>query len=409
MPNAKERGVWFLATFLIIVISFISYSKFFSNTELQTQSGEITIGTSPPESMIPKNKTSVHDQRLNAQNDLENLLLNIKTLKPLNPQVWAVDRWKEIEQFLREGEALYRTTRYHLAQKKYRQATIMVRDLASRVESVKLDNLREGDLAIKNWNSVKAERAFQIVLSIEPNNPDGLNGLKRSKVLEEVKILLSQGEKYEKANQLDKAKKFYESALLLDKNALGAKVAIVRINFKLRPTYYRSYMSSGLKLVRQNRLEEAEIFVRKAQAIENRAETLELLSLIDSKRLTNNINRHLKVASAAEKEEKWDLAVKSFNSAIRLDPAMNSIIKKKKKAEARALLDQNIEAILTEKNDLASRADFEIAKSLLKQARLSVPRNKHIRAQIKKLEKRLETSRMSTETSRVYAKEKKPN
>ena len=359
--------------------------------------------------MNPKNKTSVHDQRLNAQNDLENLLLNIKTLKPLNPQVWAVDRWKEIEQLLSEGEALYRTTRYHLAQKKYRQATIMVRDLASRVESVKLDNLREGDLAIKNWNSVKAERAFQIVLSIEPNNPDGLNGLKRSKVLEEVKILLSQGEKYEKANQLDKAKKFYESALLLDKNALGAKVAIVRINFKLRPTYYRSYMSSGLKLVRQNRLEEAEIFVRKAQAIESRAETLELLSLIDSKRLTNNINRHLKEASAAEKEEKWDLAVKSFNSAIRLDPAMNSIIKKKKKAEARALLDQNIEAILTEKNDLASRADFEIAKSLLKQARLSVPRNKHIRAQIKKLEKRLETSRMSTETSRVYAKEKKPN
>lgn len=409
MPNAKERGVWFLATFLIIVISFISYSKFFSNTELQTQSGEITIGTPPPESMIPKNKTSVHDQRLNAQNDLENLLLNIKTLKPLNPQVWAVDRWKEIEQFLREGEALYRTTRYHLAQKKYRQATIMVRDLASRVESVKLDNLREGDLAIKNWNSVKAERAFQIVLSIEPNNPDGLNGLKQSKVLEEVKILLSQGEKHEKANQLDKAKKFYESALLLDKNALGAKVAIVRINFKLRPTYYRSYMSSGLKLVRQNRLEEAEIFVRKAQAIENRAETLELLSLIDSKRLTNNINQHLKEASAAEKEEKWDLAVKSFNSAIRLDPAMNGIIKKKKKAEARALLDQNIEAILTEKNDLASRADFEIAKSLLKQARLSVPRNKHIRAQIKKLEKRLETSRMSTETSRVYAKEKKPN
>ena len=358
---------------------------------------------------IPKNKTSAQDQRLNAQKDLENLLLNIKILKPLNPQVWATDRWKDIEKFLSEGEALYRATRYHLAQKKYRQADTMVRDLARRAESVKLDNLREGNTALKNWNSVKAERAFQIVLSIEPNNPDGLNGLKQSKVLEEVKILLSQGEKHEKANQLDKAKKFYESALLLDKNALGAKVAIVRINFKLRPTYYRSYMSSGLKLVRQNRLEEAEIFVRKAQAIENRAETLELLSLIASKRLTNNINRHLKVASAAEKEEKWDLAVKSFNSAIRLDPAMNSIIKKKKKAEARALLDQNIEAILTEKNDLASRADFEIAKSLLKQARLSVPRNKHIRAQIKKLEKRLETSRMSTETSRVYAKEKKPN
>lgn len=388
------------------MFGYISYLKIYSNTALESQSTNITPDSRSSE-LIPKDKTAEQDQRINAQKNLEELLLHMSRLKPLNPQVWATDHWKEIEKLLSEGESLYRRTRYRLAQKKYRQAITTIETLAGSAESIKTNKLREGNLAIKNWNSVKAEKAFKTALSIEPNNTDGLDGLKRTKVLEEVKILLIQGEKYEKINQLNKAKKLYESALILDKNALGAKVAIVRINFKLRPTYYRSYMSSGLKLVRQNRLEEAESFVRKAQAIENRTETQELLSLIDSKRLTRDINKHLKQANAAEKEEKWDLAVKSFSSAIQLDPAMSSVIKKKKKAEARLSLDQNIEILLSVQDDFKNRADFEKARSLLKQARLSVPKDKRIRAQIKKLEEKIETSRISASTTRVCVEEKK--
>ena len=393
------------AALLAIIFGYISYLKFFSNTAVESQSTSITPDTQSSES-IAKDKTVVQDQRINAQKNLEELLLHMSRIEPLNPQVWATDHWKEIKNLLSEGETLYRRTRYRVAQKKYRQAITMIEALADSAESIKTNKLREGNLAIKNWNSVKAEKAFRIALSIEPNNTDGLDGLKRTKVLEEVKVLLMQGEKYEKINQLNKAKELYESALILDKNALGAKVAIVRINFKLRPTYYRSYMSSGLKLVQQNRLEEAESFVRKAQAIENRTETQELLSLIDSKRLTRDINQHLKQADAAEKEEKWDLAVKSFNRAIQLDPAMSSIIKKKKKAEARISLDRNIEMLLSEQTAFTNRADFETAKSLLKQARLSVPRDKRIRAQIKKLEEKIETSRVPASATRVYVKEK---
>lgn len=403
-----KRTTLLLAAFSIIALSVISYLEFFANNEISNQRGAITLSGLSHKS-ASRDIAHIQDQRLTAQKHLETLLLTMNKLELLNPHIWAADHWKEIEQLLDEGERQYRATRYHLAKKKYHRANIIAKELADRAEILKVDKLREGNLAIKNGDSVKAERAFKIALSIEPNNTDGLNGLKRTKVLEEVKVLLAQGKKYEKTEQLSKAKKFYESALRLDENALGAKVALVRINFKLRPTYYRSYMSSGLKLVRENRLEEAEIFVRKAQAIENRTETAELLSLIESKRLTSSIKQHLKQANAAEKKENWNLAVKSFNSAIRLDPAMTGVIKKKEKAEARALLDQNIEMLLTEQNDLTTRADFEIAKSLLNQARISVPRQKRIRVQIKKLEEKIKTSETTTATKPVHTGEKKPN
>ena len=88
---------------------------------------------------------------------------------------------------------------------------------------------------------------------------------------------------------------------------------------------------------------------------------------------------------------------------------MTGVIKKKEKAEARALLDQNIEMLLTEQNDLTTRADFEIAKSLLNQARISVPRQKRIRVQIKKLEEKIKISETATATKPVHTGEKKPN
>ncbi len=62
--------------------------------------------------------------------------------------------------------------------------------------------------------------------------------------------------------------------------------------------------------------------------------------------------------------------------------------------------------LLSEQTAFTNRADFETAKSLLKQARLSVPRDKRIRAQIKKLEKKIETSRVPASATRVYVREK---
>ena len=376
---------------LITTISLV-YILWFTDVEFSSlstnNSQDAYITTSKEES-----RGTDKDQRLRAQEDLEHLLLIVAKVKLLNPQLWTTNNWKDVEKLLAEGEMHYRRTHFNLAKKKYHDAILKASEIIDSAEKIKIKNITIGNTAIKKWDSVTAERAFKIVLGIEPANPDGITGLQRSRVLEKVKTLMEQGKKYENSGQLDEAQKAYESALVLDKKARGAKPALIRLSFKQRPILYRSYISSGLALLQNNKFKEAERFLKKAQAIDNSIEVQEALSFIKSNHLTHKINQALKKARAAEKSEDWGLAAESFDGVLKLDAGMTSLIKKKKNALKRASLDKNIEALLNKPHAIDQVIDVQEAKSLLKQARLLLPKQTRINAQIKLLEKKLQASK----------------
>lgn len=388
----SSRPLIVIIAFSVTMISVFAFVLFFIQTRYADQSDSFDTAIEASASSQNKN-TTTENQRLKAQRNLEQLLLVLKDAEQLSPQVWAINDWKAIEALLTDGEMHYRRTHFILAQKKYHEATQRAQNLINSAQKIKIENITIGDIAIKNWDSVGAERAYKIVLSIEPSNPDGTIGLKRATTLEKVKVLMEQGQKHEKSGQLEKAKNIFKSVIILDKYALGAQAALVRVNFKERPRLYQLYMSSSLALLRSNKYGEAEAFLLKAQAIDDSTAVKDALSLLNARRLTDKINRHLEQADKAEQEENWSLVENFLNKAIRLDSGMVALIKRKNRARVRAKLDEEIKALLNKRYGLESKKDIKVTKSLLSQALLVTPKQKEIQKQVSGLKQKLELSK----------------
>lgn len=317
--------------------------------------------------------------RRESQDSLSKLLEKQSFLEKRNVLQWGEAAFQSALQKASEGDLLYRQRQFDEAQTAYQDALEQLSTLETQIPQKLANVLENGDKAFASGNAVKAKTFYELALAIDPANQQAKSSIARTTTLDQVLVLVDQGNNALANQQLEQAHDLFVQALTIDAQHQGALNGKEQVKKLISDRDFNSAMSRGYQALESNQFNNAAKAFRQALKIRPGDKAANSgLTQANTASAQYTTRTQLTKASRFESKEQWHQARDIYNRILARD---NSVVEAKLgqiRSSARADLSDAINKILKFPLRLSSDNVFRQAQQVLKDAKgIRSPGPKH--------------------------------
>lgn len=335
------------------------------------------------------------DLRRQAQEILESMLENKKSLEDIGVQEWGAEEYKKAIALAEAGDEHYKQQEFKAALQSYRDADEQMASIFNLLPQLVDAKVRQGNQALSQGKSLLAQSHFQKAIDLDRKSLPALTGLDRAQKLDEILRLISESktareyfstsgalEDLELAKEtLLSAKQIDSSFPIVDQNIDEVEALIIDHKFKLAMS--RAYVALFQRNYGVARNAFAEALVYKPG--DSTAQLAQKQALAFDK--TASLSGLLSAARRYEQNEQWASAVSSYESILQRDINQVSAKLGKIRAQARMDLDLKIRKLLADPLAFGKQSHKQKAEQLLSEAKaLSSNQGAVLQRQISEIE-----------------------
>lgn len=374
---------------VITAVGLVSFTAviFFSNIDHERKGKKNASESQNTNIQVQKNHKEmiVKTQREDSQQFLKTAKTGLKELERFNLKDWDPVKHQELDSLFKNGESMHRLRRYFDANKLFREIIHQSNNINSLIPKILETKIQNGYLLLEKGRPLDAIKSFSYALKIKPQSERAMIGIKTATNFNEVQSLFIQADEFETLGQNSDALDTYYKIIQLDPNATKAQYAINRLHLNEKEIKYIQFFNKGQTLLQRKKFEEAKKSFQEAYNIfPNKREIKDALSETLRAKTNYLINKYIKRARAASKQNDWPNAIKDYNKALKLDNSLTEAKKELAYSIKRDKLNQQVIDILNNKEQPLKYSTFEHAKNTLKLA-LTYKNKSAIASQIDKL------------------------
>ena len=348
---------------------------------------ELPPAPKPPETTQPAEDLEA------AEKNLAQWMLVSEKLKTANAVEWAPEKVETIETAARQADAAMTAQAYDEAAGHYAAATVDGEALLASRDDLFASTMQQGQDRLQADLPAEARAYFGQALKIKPDDAGARQGMAAADRREKALDLMATGQSHEREERYDLALADYEAANKIDSAYAPARQAIDRLKDQVAEVHYNRLVSDGLNAFYQNRLSEARRHIRAAlQYRPGGHEAREALHQIDMAAREQQIARLRQQGQAAENGERWDRALKAYEAALAIDPALQFAATGVARSRERIRIDKRLRYYLDHPERLSSERYLKEARDLLFAAEALAPRGPQLAAQIQTLDTRIQAA-----------------
>jgi tetratricopeptide (TPR) repeat protein len=307
-------------------------------------------------------------------------------MKTANAATWAPEKVEKAEDLARQADTAMIEQAYDRAAANYATATEAGETLLASRDTLFASAMQQGQASLQEDRPAEARARFGRALEIKPDDTGARQGMAAADRREKVLALMASGQSHEREERYDLALADYESALKIDNTYAPGRRAVERLKDQFAETQYNRLVADGLNAFYQNRLSEARRHIQAAlQYRPGGHEAREALRQIDAAAREQQIARLRQQGRAAETAEQWDRALKAYENALAIDPALQFALGGSARSRERIRLDKRLRYYRDHPENLSSERYLEEARQLLQMAAALNPRGPRLAAQIQSL------------------------
>jgi tetratricopeptide (TPR) repeat protein len=247
--------------------------------------------------------------------------------------------------------------------------------------------LNEGRVALEAREATRALTAFNRALNLDLGNGAALEGLRRAELLVQVQTLETEAVTRELNGEADAASVTARRALELDPTSQISRGVLDRVARLQADRSYGQLVSQGLAALEKQDFDGAlEAFSQASHLRPSAPEVSDGLARARAGIRRVQVAGHLTSASQAEQAEEWSVAVRGYQSALALAPALAAAREGLARSSYRTELFRRLAFHLDNKERLATEAVLEEASALVDEAREVDPRGPKLEALIDRLD-----------------------
>jgi len=282
---------------------------------------------------------------------------------------WAENQAETLNQQLAQADTLFSNREFDAARQGYQQALDQAQQLREQAENLLIESLSQGQQALEAGDDKTALKAFELALTLDPDNAQAERGRRRAANLEEVLSRINAAEAAENMGQLEQAKTHFQAALELDKHSEKAQAGLARVEEALREKAFSEKMSEGMAALQQEDYGVAQNAFR--GALKLKANAPEARDGLEQARLGLQKQRIAKLrsqAAEAEQAEQWSRAREHYTEILDIDASLVFAQKNRARVDKRAQLDARLQGHIDQPSRLSARSVREEARAALAQA-----------------------------------------
>ena len=402
--DAPRRRQWLivlalLGSLTLIIIGGGWLLHYLSRNPIQTEN--ITNISPPPPAQMktepvqrqPEQPTAavapekLAAQKKAAEQKLADYLAVKRKLDNRGGSDWGEPAYAEMLQLGEAADAALLSKEYETAAEQYGRATLAANDLMDRSAEVLTRLLAEGQAALDTGDGVLAEQKFTTALAIDPTSQVAQRGQTSAKTVDAVNTLIASGQQHEADGKLSLAADDYRKALELDANSKVARRALETVTERIRESQFKRLVSEGLAAFHRHEYQLARSRLVQAKRLQpNSREVADALAQVDQAAKLARIAELQKQALAAEQGEDWQVAFKSYQTVLEIDPNVQFANQGRNRAAEQIRIAKRLDFFLNKPEALESDKQLKNAGMLIAEAMEIEPRGLQLQARIKKLE-----------------------
>jgi tetratricopeptide (TPR) repeat protein len=330
-------------------------------------------------------------QRAAAQDILEKLLDRQFQLEEIGVAQWAGEDFAGAMALANEGDEYYRSRQFEEALTSYGAGLELMEQLLARKEQALSDSMSAGNAAIEQGDAAAAKDAFDLTLTIDPDNPDALQGLQRTKVLDKVRQLLANARQLEESGSTIEALATLQQVAGLDPARGTVGQSIVRLQALLNQQAFKRQMSAGYQAMGRENYSAAIAAFQAAIKLDPKAgEAREALKQAQGDKNLVAISGHLEKAKEFRQQEEWRKALREYDLALKIDANLQVVLQSRKETDIRAKLDAALQDAIARPERLNSEAVWRAAQVINRSARAIENPGPRLQRQITTLQEQLQ-------------------
>jgi hypothetical protein len=266
-----------------------------------------------------------------------------RELDLINAASWAFSDWSSYMELIRMGEDLFLNSQYDNSYLYYDQANSKGVDLLASSNARFNQFLENGLFQLENGQLDAALKNFEIASFIKPENEELLLAINRAINFNAVIKLYEKALKLESDELIQESLAVVDELLSLDPSFEDSFSLRTRLLEALNAINFNRLMTQGYQALNQEDSKNALIFFGEALQTELDIETVSSAYIqAEQLAIAQEISKGLSDGERYLLDERWDLAMISFDKALALNPILPSLVKGREEAIQRKLFDEKI-------------------------------------------------------------------
>lgn len=308
-------------------------------------------------------------------------------LKSQGVEAWAGPPFAQVTAVVAAGRSAFDARDFITARSAYESATTQLEALLQESSSQLEHALREGGEALVRIDRPAAETAYARALLIEPANDLAQKGLARARQLDAVIAKLQTARRLEQVADETGAEAAYREALQIDAETTEASEALARIEAARNDREFGRLLGEAFEALDRGDVARAAARIRSARRLRASDPGLGQAEARLAEAGRNGRLVQLETEAAAQVQaEDWASAVRTYRSALEIDPGVAYARDGLALAEPRAQLASALEGYINRPDRLVASTVSREAADALGQARAVAAPGPRLRAQIASLE-----------------------
>ena len=282
---------------------------------------------------------------------------------------WGQSRYDAVKDLATEGDTQFQSREFEPALVTYREATQALEELRAAGEAEFAAGVDAGNAAIADFNQLLAQREFERALQIKPNDAEALAGIARAEKLPQIQTLLRKARQLARRGDTQAATKTYNEILSIDPQTATVDTALAELSQAATQADYQDHLSRGFAALESGRYGTARNEFKAALAIKPGDSMANGgLQQIAQETEVKSLQNLQSAALKAVDEERWEDAVKAFDSALAQDKNLAFAQSGRRDANERMRLAKGMNIIVRQSDRLSDNKRMQEAIALLEKA-----------------------------------------
>ncbi len=295
--------------------------------------------------------------------------LQIRLEEDMQIGQWGQVRYDKVKDLATAGDEQFVNREFEQALGSYSNARADLEALAQSGNLIYRDSVAAGLTALLSFNQPLAEREFAQALVIKPQDPAALAGAARANNLPEVQRLLRRANQLARRGDIEAAVTTYNEAQKLDPLTPNIDTALAELTAARADLDYENHLSKGFAALERGQHTRARSAFNAALAIRSEdAIAIGGLQQITQDTEVKGINALRRKATAAVVSEQWQLALTTYDAALKIDSALKFAQAGRRDTRARLRYVKGMATIIKQRNRLSDDNKMAQAQKLLTEA-----------------------------------------
>ena len=352
-----------------------------TNSQTNVQNSELS----------PFEQAQLEKARKQAQDILEQILLQQEVLQEAKVELWAETSYEQALTRAQEGDQHYRDRDFAGAISGYSEALAQLTAISNSIPArADLAENRTKE-ALEAFDQQEAQEQLTLLEALTPNR-DSITALtERTEILPSVAQLFETALRAQSQSNWTDAKTAIDEAANADPKHQAVNRAQAKIQAAWQHAMFEETLGQAYAAISDDEFALAARLIQEASAYKGSSEALEqaraTLTLAET---TATLRQLEQQANAAIEQEDWQGVIDLYQEALSLDPSIQFAQQGLPQAQSRLQLDQQLDAVLNAPERLQDPAVTASAQRLLDEARDIRPAGPALMLQIQTLENLIE-------------------